>query len=143
MKIEFIAPSNSNQVFYNIGRTGEATKIGIRKAFHKIGRDLKGEFKRQVLAKNKTGRLYKIRGKLHQSSAPQETPANLTGNYRKSIGYAVSGTEMAFGNDAEYAGFLENGTSRMRKRPGLRNTIKAQERNTLRHLLESIEDEIS
>jgi len=113
------------------------THFGIEKAFWQSGKDITAEFSKQVLAKNKTGRLYIIRKRKHRSSAPGETPANITGYYRKSLGFQVNqGTtpQLVIGNSAEYAGFLERGTRRMRARPGLRNAIKSSERDIIRNL---------
>ena len=113
------------------------THFGIEKAFWQSGKDITAEFSKQVLAKNKTGRLYIIRKRKHRASAPGETPANITGNYRKSVGFQVNqGTnpQLVIGNSAEYAGFLEMGTSRMKRRPGLRNSIKSSERDIIRNL---------
>jgi len=113
------------------------THFGIEKAFWQSGKDITAEFSKQVLAKTKTGRLYIIRKRKHRASAAGETPANITGNYRKSIGFIVNqGTtpQLTIGNSAEYAGFLELGTSRMRPRPGLRNSISASERDIIRNL---------
>jgi hypothetical protein len=120
------------------------TEFGIQKALWKSGKDLSAEFSRQVLAKNKTGRLYirvdkAGRRRKHVASAAGETPANRTGFYRKSRDFIVrTHKELVFGNTAEYSGFLERGTKRMAARPGLANAIKASERNILRNLTEDI-----
>ena len=124
--------------FYDSAKNLAAnTHFGIEKAFWQSGKDITAEFSKQVLAKTKTGRLYIIRKRKHRASAAGETPANITGNYRKSIGFIVNqGTtpQLTIGNSAEYAGFLELGTSRMRPRPGLRNSISASERDIIRNL---------
>lgn len=120
------------------------TKFGIDQALWQTGKDLQSEFKRQVSEKNKTGRIYnlRIRGRnvLHQSSSSGQTPANLTGNYRRSSGFHVSqgAGELTFGNTAKYAGYLESGTTRMRARPGLGNTVSASERNILMNFVTGI-----
>lgn len=106
-------------------------KKGIKSAFFVIGKSLNKEFKRQVKEDPKTGRIYFINGRRHQASAPGQTAANLTGVYRKSVGYKNKGSELEFGNSAKYAGWLEEGTKNMEARPGLKNTLKAEEKNTL------------
>ena len=125
------------------------TRYGIEKAWWRSGKDIQGEFNHQVLDKaSKTGRIYIRRDKLgrrrrHQASAPGQTPANRTGNYRKAFDFVVRGWhELAVGNAAEYAGYLEEGTSRMRKRPGLGNAIQATERDVMRNLYGDLVDEI-
>jgi len=124
------------------------TKEGIQKALWRTGKDLIGTFNRQVLAKNKTGRLYIRKDKAgrrrrHIASAAGESPANRTGFYRRNVGFSVNGSrELIFGNSAGYAGFLELGTSRMRPRPGLGNAVDASERDILRNLSGDIRDKI-
>ena len=133
--IELVESIDNKPIFKRIFTTKFRTGKGVKKALGKIGRDLKTEFKNQVNSTSKTGRMYGT----HQSSAPGETAANRTGNYRDKIGYSRNSKQLILGNSAEYAGFLENGTSRMRSflglkfrgggyrmkpRPGLKNTIK-------------------
>lgn len=121
------------------------TRYGIEKAWWLSGRAVHAEFNKQVLAKDKTGRLYIRRDRAgrkrkHRASAPGQTPANMTGKYRKSFDFIVRGEhELAIGATAEYAGFLETGTSRMAKRPGLGNSIRASERDILRNLTREVE----
>ena len=137
IKLDIKSDSNSFKFVDSAENIATNTHFGIEKAFWQSGKDITAEFSKQVLAKNKTGRLYVIRGRKHRASAPLETPANLTGNYRKSVGFKVNqGTtpQLTIGNSAEYAGFLELGTSRMIKRRGLRNAIRASERDIIRNL---------
>ena len=142
--IEIVSDAANASIFNGIAKLKENTKYGVQKALFKIGKDLQDIFRSQIISKNKTGKLYIRRdrlgrGKRHQASAAGESPANRTGNYRKSVGFNVSGSsELRFGNSAEYAGFLEVGTSRMKARPGLCNAIKENERNTLRELSDGI-----
>ncbi|MBK9316909.1 MAG: hypothetical protein IPM55_22085 [Acidobacteria bacterium] len=71
-------------------------------------------------AKAKSGRFYKVskRGRLHQASAPGEAPAILTGFLANSILTSFpSQTTGVITIGAEYAEYLERGTSRMAARP--------------------------
>lgn len=71
-------------------------------------------------AEPKTGRMYKVsrRGRLHQASAPGESPAVLTGFLTNSINATFPNeTTGIIGIGAEYAEYLERGTSRMARRP--------------------------
>lgn len=147
IKVKIIEAEGNERAFQSAGNIAANTKFGIEKAFYFIGKDLTGEFNRQVLAKNKSGRLYIIRrGKTrrrHIASAPGETPANISGKYRKGIGFKVDGAnQLIFGNNAEHAGFLESGTRFMKKRPGLGNTVKSSERTIIRDLSSNIEDRL-
>lgn len=123
------------------------TRFGVEKAWWRSGKDLVAEFKRQVIAKDKTGRLYIVkkggRRYKHIASAEGETPANMTGLYRKSISFKVNGAhQLTFGNTAEHSIFLEVGTSRMKPRKGLGNTVKATERDIIRNLSSDISEAI-
>ena len=124
------------------------TRFGVEKALWRSGKDIQTEFRKQVLEKNKTGRIYirRIKGgarRRHRASAPGETPANRTGNYRRRFDFSVDGAhQLSIGNTAEYSGFLELGTRRMKQRPGLRNSIRSSERNIIRNLSTEIEDAI-
>jgi|GEM_PF-2505086 len=137
IRVDITSDSNSFRFFESVENLAANTHFGIEKAFWQSGKDITAEFSKQVLAKTKTGRLYIIRKRKHRASASGETPANITGNYRKSIGFQVNQgatPQLVIGNSAEYAGFLELGTSRMRPRPGLRNSISASERDIIRNL---------
>lgn len=68
----------------------------------------------------KTGKLYKVskRGRLHQASAPGQAPAVDTGLLTGSINGAFpTATTGIITISAEYAEYLERGTSRMARRP--------------------------
>ena len=115
----------------------KTTVRSIRQGFFKLGSALKNELNADVLKKDKKGKVYKVRtragkrgagkGRRHRSSAPGQTPANITGKYRKNIAYQIHGSDkLEFGirEGAPYAKFLEEGTGRMKPRPGLGNTVK-------------------
>lgn len=116
------------------------TRVGIRRALHRSGIGLTRSFKKEVRTGLKTGKIY---GRI-RASAKGETPANRTGKYAKGIGFRVSagGSELVFGNNVEYAGYLELGTSRMKKRPGLGNAISDQKRNIIRNFVREISESI-
>ena len=71
-------------------------------------------------AQPKSGRFYKVSrtGRRHQASAPGQAPAVLTGFLTNSIQSAFpKATEGIITIGAEYAEYLERGTSRMARRP--------------------------
>ncbi len=119
---------------------------GSRQALFFIGRDLRRTARKKILDKPKTGKIYIVRrGKRtrrHQASAPGEAPANLTGKLRKSVGFKVRGSrQLEFGaglDGVNYAGFLENGTTRMEPRPYLRPSIRENERDIKKYLRKQI-----
>ncbi len=125
------------RVFRQIDEIEERTKRGIRQGFFRLGNDLVRTLSQETLKKNKRGRTYTRRDRIgrrrrHVASAPGQTPANSTGNYRKNAGYQIRGSsQLEFGirDGAPYGIFLEEGTKKMAPRPGLGNAVKANERN--------------
>ena len=138
--LDIISANGNRKTFESAEQLVANTKFGIQKALYRTGKELIGSFNQQVLAKNKTGRLYIRKDSIgrrrrHIASAEGESPANRTGAYRRAVGFRVNGSdELIFGNSAEYSGFLELGTSRMKARPGLGNSVQENERNILRNL---------
>jgi HK97 gp10 family phage protein len=104
-----------------------ATRAGIRLGLYNLGTNLKKTASKEMLdKKSKRGRLYRYKGRPHRASAPGQTAANRSGTLRKSINFAVQGSEgLTFGARASYAAFLEQGTSKMLPRPTLQNSMKA------------------
>jgi len=107
----------------------------IRKGFYASGKQLVADLNKDMKAP-KSGRSYKVyRGvsgklkkpKLHIASAPSETPAIITGKFRKSVDFAVRGNRtLEFGANQsapEYAEFLEKGTSKMEAREPFKRTV--------------------
>jgi len=88
---------------------------------------------------SRSGRTYRVyrgiggrllnRPRLHTASTANELPGVISGNYRKSIDFLVKGSSrLEFGAGtrglADYAVFLEKGTSKMTARRPLRKTVK-------------------
>ena len=105
---------------YSLRRTH---KFGIRDGFYEIGQENVKHTRKLILDPNKNGRIYLIKGKLHQASAPGEAPANLSGALEKSVDYHVRDYEMEFGDKELYGKFLEGGTVKMLPRPHLGRTV--------------------
>ena len=140
IQFEIENPSSGRRFFEAAGEIAARTRFGVEKAFWKSGKDIQGEFNRQVLSKNKTGTLYIRKDRLgrrrkHVASDAGETPANRTGAYRRGFGFIVRGArELVIGDSEQHALFLELGTTRMKARPGLSNAINASERDIMRNL---------
>lgn len=146
--LRFEADHRNKEVFTQLDELDDRTRRGIRQFWFALGKSLTKSFNKSVLAKPRTGRVYKVRrGRVtrrHTASNPGESPANLSGTYRKAVGYQIRGAmEMRFGNSAEYAGFLENGTSKMAARPGLGNAVAATEGEALQDASTLIERELT
>jgi len=148
IKLDIIDASGNKTSIESAENIADSTITGIEKALWRSGKTLMKKFSEQVLDKSmKTGIIYIRKDRLgrrrrHQASAAGETPANRSGFYRRSSGFIMQGTQLAFGNSAPYAGFLETGTSRMAARPGLGNAVRASERDIIRNFATEINDEI-
>jgi HK97 gp10 family phage protein len=75
----------------------------------------------------KTGRTY-LRGNVaHTASSPGEYPASDTGRLASSMRVNLSALEANIGSDVNYAAYLEDGTKRIKPRPYLEPSFKANE----------------
>ncbi len=112
----------------------ELTKA-IRQGFYVSGKQLVADLNKDMKAP-KSGRKYKVykgvggklsKPRLHTASAPSQTPAVITGRFRKSVDFKVRGNrELEFGANQSapnYAEFLEKGTSKMEAREPFKRTV--------------------
>jgi hypothetical protein len=115
--------------------------VAYRKTAYQLGRVLR-DWLLQDMKKPKTGREYKSyfgvkgrlkRPKLVRASAPSETPAVRTGNFRKSVNFIVRGNktlEWGSGKDGfatSYNKALEFGSKNMKARAPLQRSMQANE----------------
>lgn len=122
-----------------INEHAELTEKTIRRVWFELGKELKQTANREILARDKLGRVYIIRGpggrrRRHVASAPGQSHANRSGRLRRSISWRIKGHEsLAFGygvsttaGDAapDYDAFVEFGTRNMAARPSLLNAIE-------------------
>lgn len=146
MTVKFIQARSNDRVFARIEGIEKLTRRGLRQAMPKAGHALIDAASREILKGSKTGIIYtrRIRGgrrRRHQSSAPGETHANLTGTLRRSLSFQEHGTrELEFGygvssgrSAPDYARFVEFGTTKMKARPSLKNALKSQQGNLTQH----------
>ena len=106
----------------------------IKRALYDVGKEMYAEARRLIKEGPKTGRKYKIKGKRgHTASAPGQAPANWTGALRRSVGFNVRKDEVEYGYKIRYGEYLEEGTSKMAPRPGLRITYKIKMGNIINH----------
>jgi len=138
---------NKNSI--NINNLNKLTNNGIRKGFYFAGKDLKKESIRLINKRPKSGRFYKVsigiggkklkNTRLHQASAAGEAPARITGKLRKSINFIVHNHNLIkFGSEIDYGKYLENGTSKMKKRSFLKPSILNKYKNTTLYLQKNI-----
>ena len=135
-------PANRKAEF-QINNTIVLTKKGIRQGFYNVGKLLKSSANKDILAKDKTGIVYRVRrGKVvrrHRASAPGQTFANLSGAARKTLGFDVVGAdrlEFGFRKSAEtfYTKILETSLNR----PAIGNAVQKEKGNMILRILKRI-----
>ena len=131
MKLVIIA--NDAEVKKHINDLPDLTPRATRRAFYDIGRDMRDETRRLIMERPKHGRIYYRFGRKHIASAPGEAPANWTGKLRKSVGFSVRRDEVEYGYKIFYGKFLEEGTYKMKPRPGLRKAYENKIGSAINH----------
>lgn len=95
----------------------------------------------------KSGRVYKHRGHggAHQASAPGEPFANETGNalLNTKTYEENGGLTGRVAGEAEYAGYLELGTSKMEPRPVFRPAINNKEKEIVNVFIEEVKKAVA
>ena len=146
--LEFQEGPGNKAVFIRLNDIDGKSRRAIRQFWFAYGKTLLKSFNEAVLKKPRSGRVYlrRIKGgakRKHVASKAGESPANKTGTYRKSAGYQIKGErEMEFGVTSEYGGFLENGTKKMKARPGLSNAVLDTEGEGLNTAMNILENEM-
>ena len=128
-------------VVKRIGRqvlTGFNVAKAINEGHRKSAVSIKKELFKVLTTGVKTGRVYKIGGKLHTASAPGEAPAKLSGKLASSVGYKLGNKRLTVGEGASYAAFLESGTSKMAARSHFQKTVEAKLPELQKHVNESV-----
>ena len=146
MSVRFIRERANGQNILRIQATEETTRRGLRQGMFRAGHTLISAASTEILHGNKTGIIYvrrdrRGRRRRHQSSAPAETHANLSGALRRSLSFQLwgsSGIEFGYGvsgiDAPDYAPWVEFGTTKMKARPSLLNALESQEGNINQHL---------
>lgn len=140
----FIKPTyQAKRILRDMENLKAKHEAALTNALHEIGAEVVEETRRLILNPPKTGRIYVIKGRWHQASAPGEAPAWLTGRLARSGDYKVSGIEMIVGEDtlkAPYAAALEYGTrdGRIAPRPHIIKAIKANHQNMINAIKDNV-----
>jgi len=124
----------TKKVLVAVGKLDEKGREGMRQGFIDLGSALVRKTENNILSEPKYGREYNIKidgvVRLHRASAPKQTPALLTGEYFEGLTSIPRGWQgLTFGNTAEHSEYLEEGTRKMEKRPGMFNAIQANIRD--------------
>lgn len=118
-----------------------ATNLALTAGWKEVGTLLVNKLQYMIRNGPRTGRVYTFRGRKHQASAPGEVPANRTGRLANSVRYEATGHHtLVFGEDAEYAGFLERGTRNMARRPHLEVAVNEMQVVTMQTLIKFIDE---
>lgn len=130
-------PKNQ-RVFIGLDRITRKHKKAIRDSSFDIGRKSRKDTRRNILTGRKTGVTYNVSGKVHQASAPGESPANMTRKLARSVDYDVRGhKQVEFGYKELYGEFLEEGTRYMDKRPNLRKVLDDNTQTFINYMVRS------
>jgi len=137
------SPENAKTLEFLYQMPMELT-TAIRQAFYVSGKQLVVNLN-QDMKRTKSGKEYKVysgingrklkKAREHTASSPDETPAIITGKFRKSVDFQVRGNrtlEFGASEDApKYAEYLEKGTPKQQmkpRKPFERTVIKNKER---------------
>ncbi|KKN52109.1 hypothetical protein LCGC14_0615830 [marine sediment metagenome] len=148
-----VKESPNETIMKGINLIGAKSTRAVRQMWFSLMQDLKRSTDREILYGSKSGRLYRFKGRVHKSSAPGETHADLTGKARRSLSWKVHGSKGAdFGygvsvsarNAApDYVDDLEFGTpgGQMAPRPTLGNAVDSIGSKAQSHFDDALRDE--
>ena len=138
----------NRRTFRNIKQMPHQMRRGITRALHEAGKEMRDDSVKAIRAKGKTGIVYKIRGRRHQSSARGEAPARLTGELIKSIDWLVlkGSLGLIYGagdtpKASKYARRLEVTLNRPYLKPAVRKvqkTLPTKVENKIKQLISQI-----
>ncbi len=118
-----IPTSHAMAVFRVLKDLPRGTRSGIRRSMYDIGADATRDMVTNLTTGSRSGRLYKVRGRIVRASAPGEFPAKRTGGLARSANYSVRGaSELEVGVREKYGRYLEFGTRFMDRRPFIEPT---------------------
>lgn len=153
-----IADKNNNKVQIAHAGFSNALAKGFRFGAYISGKELVSDL-REDMKKPKHGRTYRVykgiggtklkRPRLHKASSESEIPAIITGEFRKSVDFAVRGSkrlEFGSGNEGlakKYAKALEFGSSKMAARKPIQRTAKKLQNQVNKNLSNSINKEVN
>lgn len=137
--IEIKEASTNDRCILKILIAERATNLALTAAWKEVGTLLTNKLRYMIRNGPRTGRVYTFRGRKHQASAPGEVPANRTGRLANSVGYEATGHHtLVFGEEAEYASYLERGTKKMAPRPHLQVAVREMQTVTMQTLIKFI-----
>lgn len=137
--IEIKEASTNSKNLLKILIAERATNVALTAAWKEAGVIVTNKLRYILRNGPRTGRVYTFRGRKHQASAPGEAPATRTGKLANSVGYLASGhDDLQVGEEAEYAGWLEHGTRKMKARPHLQVAVSETQTQVMNTLIQYI-----
>lgn len=113
--------------FHIVEMLDRNTDVALSMAHKEIGQDTRREIRRLIRTGPKTGITYGS----HHASAPDESPAEDTGNLSRSVGYRTRGAiQVTVGDRAPYGVHLEFGTKNMAPRPHVERAVMNKAKDT-------------
>lgn len=149
--------NNNHKFNRQFKKQEKAFKRGLRQGAAISGKELIKTLRKDMKLP-KSGRLYKtaigMTGKplksvrTYRASSPNEVPAVVSGDFRKSLGFEVQGSSrLVFGSGkddiAQYAKYLETGTSRMKARKPLQRTAQKMDNQVNKNLNRNIKKQLA
>ena len=125
MNFRIYEPQNLKETINFTRSLPRTLAIGINRGMRITGKSMVLDTRKRMRSGTFSGRTYRIRGRNHRASATGEYPHRITGRLSRSINSKTFGARrMEFGATAEYAKYLEEGTSKMGARKYLVQTAK-------------------
>jgi hypothetical protein len=100
-------------------------KLNFNGKLNYFGYKIKNDFLKEYGTGIKTGRKYGS----HIASAPDETPARITGRLGNSLHMRVAKNELLIADTSGYGAYLEFGTKRIKARKGVVQAIDKNKEN--------------
>lgn len=133
---------NTDRVIRKLQQIPMDMRSGIGQALGASVVQLDAYAKQQIQGGGRSGRVYRRGRVTHQASAPGEYPKTDTGQLVASLFFRVGSDKLSafFGTKLAYGKYLEFGTSRMKARPWLRRTLKANADAIRKRVAEAINE---
>lgn len=137
-----MAVLNADKLIRKLSQLPIDMRAGIGTALAVSVVQLDAYAKQKIQGGGRSGQVYRRRTVTHQSSAPGEFPKSDTGQLVASLYFRVAADKLSafFGTKLNYGTYLEYGTSRMRARPWLRPTLKANEQSIAGRIKQAVSD---
>lgn len=135
---------NADKIIRKLSQLRLDARAGIGTALAVSVIQMDAYAKQKIQGGGRSGRVYRRRSVSHQASAPGEFPKTDTGQLVSSLYFRVAANKLSafFGTKLNYGTYLEYGTSRMRARPWLKPTFKANAQSIRERVRKAVNDAI-